>query len=99
MLTFDPSKKIHEQITEETWCKGADARDGDGISVYIGSPDACAFCAYAWLMNVYGTRYDQVWKHRNHLLNTVGTAALSSWNDTPERTFAEVLAAFKAADL
>lgn len=95
MLTFDPSKKIHEQITEETWCKGTAYRDRHGTPT--GTSTACQACAEAWGQEIYG----RVARNgaRGQFRRVNGIIKIVSWNDAPERTFSEVLAAFKAADL
>lgn len=93
MLIFDPSKKIHEQITEETWCKGEWARTADGDSIGPLDPLACKWCMYGWIRRAYS----RIGPARNSLADVVGTPAIGDWND--DHTFAEVLAAFKAADL
>lgn len=77
--------KIRELITEETWCKGAFGGSGKRR------------CALTWIMDVYGN--DDYASALFHMLKTIGMTVLPYWNDAPERTFAEVKAAFEKADL
>ncbi len=91
-LKFDPSKKIHEQITEETWCKGTFAVDANGVEVGLRESGACRACALGWIIlsNCTANSSDK-------LREVIGTYCVGDWNDAS--TFAEVQAAFKAADL
>lgn len=90
--------KIHEQITPETWCQGSYGIDKHGRDVAATDPDACSWCAAGW---IWKTCKDG--KHRDatyRMLRAVGAdELLGHWNDHPERTFEEVRAAFKKADL
>lgn len=93
MLTFDPTKKIHEQITESTWCKGEWARTEDGHGTGPLDPQACKWCMWGWIRR----RFPALAAAKAALAAVIGTELLGEWNDS--HTFAEVLAAFKAADL
>jgi len=83
--------KIRDLITEDKWTKNAFARDAQGKGTGIIDPKACKFCLSGWIMKVYEVQsplespvYE---KCCSKLKLEVG---LSIWNDTPERTFAEV---------
>lgn len=78
----------------EGWVKGRDALDRDGNSVYAYSRDACAFCAVGAIMRSCDARWGRV---VSAVKSANGIDALWSWNDAPERTHAEVLAAFDRA--
>lgn len=52
-------------------------------------------CAAGWIRKIYGEK-DYIIAY-SKLVDVVGP--VREWNDAPERTFPEVLAAFKAADL
>lgn len=94
--------KIHEMITEETWCKGHTARLRDGsLSGDSSDLNAVAWCAVGWLSRTFN--YGQ----QRKLAGAIGiaqdefmvTGRLAAWNDAPSRTFAEVKEAFLKADL
>lgn len=93
-IVFDPKKKIHEQITEETWCQGMSYQNANG-SPTIASY-ACRACSEAWGYEIYGEAEGNdlraKFREVNGILNVV------NWNDAPERTFAEVHAAFQRAN-
>lgn len=98
-------KKIHEQITEETWCQEVLAQDADGISVPpLRIQSACKWCALGWIDKVYETpdAYGAVSKLTQHLYTEgklTSPCGIASWNDDPKRTFVEVKEAFQKADL
>ena len=97
-------KKIWEQITRETWTKGNFARDRLGVSVSIRSPNAVKFCAVGWIKKVYqkASTEDCFLNLRHKFREANGLPddkSIAGWNDVPERTFEEVLEAFKKADL
>jgi hypothetical protein len=82
-----PSKKIWQLITPEAWCKR------DLVRYYTKRP--AAYCAFGWLKKIYGPDfYPQVVK-----LEGVIQAMTVSWNDDPKRTFKQVKAAFRRANL
>jgi len=100
--------KIHEQITEASWCQHWEALDSEGNpTISIHGDKACAWCATAWLKRIYGGRLRarHVWRLAAILgllpLDTTEDrmASISRWNDHPNRTFDEVKRAFKLADL
>lgn len=87
--------KIWEQITEETWERGPGGVAG-------------ARCAIQWISKIYELSND----YRTALIKFTSTLGrpelwdtddlffcITNWNDAPERTFEEVLEAFKKADL
>ena len=88
--------KIHEQITKETWCKGSSHKDanGDNLPSY-NKAIAKSHCAQGWLSLVYDPDFPVI-----KLLRELPKGmSIGQWNDHPRRTFEEVKAAFKKADL
>jgi hypothetical protein len=97
--------KIHEVITKETWCQGSFAVTEAGRTIGPLEKNAVKWCALGWIHKVYSTSgncmiiEDRV---RNYIQSRVEDrvrnsthAWVSDWNDSPERTFEEVLAVFK----
>lgn len=87
--------KIWEQITPETWCQKAYAKDGSGKPTFPENPQACQWCALGWIAKTY-PKFGFATSVR-HLGSTVRTNCVSSWNDSS--TFEEVREAFRKADL
>lgn len=87
--------KIHEMITEESWCRESMALDEDGMERCAQSPKAVCWCSLGWLEKTYGL--DSVEKHIFSAQNQI--ALITDWNDASERTFEEVREAFRKADL
>ena len=88
---------------EGAWTRGAYARDEHNDSIDTLHPDAKCFCAMgavyraAGASSLYKTgRIDVVNDVRKHLITVVGTT-MASFNDAPERTQAEVVAALRSA--
>lgn len=93
--------KIHEMITQETWCKGNTAmtRDGELVSS-ADHPRACRWCALGWIFKAAHYGKERVLTDAIGLPTPRGpVTAIMLWNDQKERTFAEVKEAFKKADL
>jgi hypothetical protein len=77
------------------WTQGEFARDSKGDSVPSNSTAAVSWCTAGAL----GMAYD-VCKYMgalNKLAAVIGTRKLSVWNDDPNRTREEVIAAFEKA--
>lgn len=92
MLVIDFNKKIHEQITEETWCKGTTKWDEHIL---------LANCTILWVSDRYfdspSFRTEQY--ERMHATLKIWPGFIGSWNDASERTFADVYNLFKELDL
>ena len=92
-LVVDMSKKIHEQITPETWCsKGG------------GCLDSGALCIWLWCSERYRGSWQATLEKLAERLGHTGkdmlhTLHIYSWNDAPERTFDDVLSVLKELDL
>ena len=88
--------KIWEEITKETWTQESEARDSlDQVTMPL-SRDAVKWCALGWIMKNYPSEYQialDLFKEANNI------PIIAKWNDDPERTFEEVQAKFKEADL
>ena len=84
--------------TEDKWTQGALARNAGGQElVSVLSPGAVCYCAGGAIAVAFGERYPDgsspVWL----ALEAVISGVIPTWNDKPERTHAEVLAAFDKA--
>lgn len=102
-MTVDKSKKIWEQITEETWCQGTYGRDRYGCSNW-GRDAAVQMCAAAWIKARYSDvdTIDLTTPDSEIILQKFADSnglrrGFAPWNDSS--TFAEVHAALKQADL
>lgn len=81
--------------TPEKWTRGVYARDLAGGDVHPSDDRAVCFCSKGALMRIAGLGDDYT-KAREKLSEHVG-AYIVQFNDDPERTHPEVLAAFDAA--
>jgi hypothetical protein len=54
-LTIDRTKKIHEQITKETWHQGYYYKDNPRPEIG-GKVEVCALCLMGWIIDVYRSR-------------------------------------------
>lgn len=90
--------KIHEQITEATWCKKVIAMDMDGKQISTSKdPRACKWCLLGWLCKTSTeSEIDNRW---NTICKKLGVDEVSVWNDDPSRTFQEVLQLCKELDI
>ena len=76
----------------ENWTQGCTARDKEGVPVNL--KDGCSFCtigALAVAGNNDGNVSDEV---LDYFRDQLGRPGIIAWNDSPERTHAEVLAQF-----
>ena len=88
-LAVDTDKKIHEQITEESWERGT-------------STDKGKLCIALWCMRRYGFQgCEQPLRKIAEILGFASfkSADIMAWNDSPDRTFGEVLKVLKEADV
>jgi len=82
----------------EVWTQDADAENVFGNAVQYSSPHATKWCALGLMKACAGYRGEDIC--RRYFISAILPASISSWNDMPGRTAAEVQAAFqKAADL
>lgn len=87
--------------TPEKWTQGANARDAVGLPVPVSARGAVCFCsAGAVIRAVPSVDFSSA---ASQLVEAAGIVSftvehgLTVWNDDPERTHAEVLAAFDRA--
>ncbi len=84
----------------EKWTKGAFCRSAAGKAVSTFSRDAVCFCAVGAIarLEVTGVITDvRASRAEEALRDAIHATAVSHWNDAPERTHAEVMAAFDKA--
>ncbi len=88
--------KIHEQITEETWCKGYYAYTKDNNAVHPLNENAVKWCLAGWMYKIYG---DTLFDHIKQKIQSIINGYEITWNDKPERTFEEVKELLIKADI
>jgi hypothetical protein len=83
------------------WTQDAYARSAKGNKVLPAGDKAVCWCASGALARVQGLGgYEAEYSDAGHVLaRTVSIIDIPIWNDTPERTQAEVVAALRAAAL
>lgn len=95
MTALDLLREGRERVARG-WTQGAYARDAAGRSVYAWTPEACAWCALGAMRGVgrSGAEYDEA---RATLERLTPARSVSSFNDAPTTTQADVLALFDRA--
>lgn len=84
-----------EQEGEKVWIKKQLSRDSNLQSCWPWEDNATCWCAIGLIERFHkGKQLEPIQK----LKRVVGESILT-WNDDPNRTFAEVVEAFKKADL
>lgn len=85
-------------LVAKGWCQNENAFNSEGKMVHARDPSACRWCVNGALMVASGgvipcqsTAWDRI-RDSNRI-----PLALDEWNDEPERTQAEVVAAFDRA--
>ena len=86
-------------IVEKGWTQGVFATNAFGKGVPVESPEACSFCVLGALDKAAETGIGEMaWREAEKaLFRTVRSPSLPAWNDAPERTQAEVVAALREA--
>lgn len=81
---------------EGAWTQGASARDSGRRVVIFSSERACQWCA----LGAIGATYKgyQILDIERRLRSELA-GSIAVWNDTPERTQAEVVALLKSLDI
>lgn len=79
------------------WCQNHFAEDEDGIPVNWRSEHACKFCIQGAIMRAYVDATDEVYIEVCTKAYDVYKESLTTWNDHPTRTHADVLALLKKA--
>lgn len=80
----------------KAWIKGMNARAADGIEVDSHDPNAVCFCALG-AVNRVTERFGDGHCARDALREAINDFSIDNWNDDPETTHADVLAAFDKA--
>lgn len=96
MITFDRNKKVHEQITEEIWCKGKMFTRSYPSTTRIEKA-----CVVGWIDQVYG--HDGRDAYERKLQKEVRKNGrfywVPDWNDSPETKFEDVMRVLKKLDI
>jgi hypothetical protein len=82
-------------LTESGWTQEAFARDAKGRVERCESDKATCFCVAGALMRTMGIVGFE--RGAEYVRKAIGRYRIDQWNDAPERTQAEVLAAFDKA--
>lgn len=89
------------ELIERGHCKGALARDVKGERVFVASPNAAKWCLWGSVECVVRQGppipYNLLDDIESLLARVIGGHTLAAWNDAPERTAAEVVAALRQA--
>ena len=81
--------KIAELLSDETkWCKGANAKNKDGLAVSIKSPTAVSWCLIGAVRYCYDPT--ERWNITRLLYKALRTKPIAAWNDDVRRTFKDV---------
>ena len=82
---------------EGAWCQDQMALDARGKPTIASSPNACRWCASGAIIAVSVRKLQARLNARVAIRESLGVASLTEWNDAPERTQDEVVAALRAA--
>jgi len=97
MRPIDLLRQARELLADpKRWTQGTGARAGDGLATGVHSANAICWCAWGALVYVH-TDLNSLSDSLDLIATIVGESEVSSWNDAPERTHEEVLAAFDRA--
>lgn len=98
MSTVEVLKRARETISKpERWTQGAYARDARGYPIGVGHSDAVCFCATGAIARGAPDPEARALAQMGVRIGRRPVEGLAAWNDAPERTHAEVLAAFDSA--
>jgi hypothetical protein len=81
----------------KAWTQGEYARDKKGNRVPLTSRQATCWCAMGATGRAQAGNIPAGVRARDRLRAAIGDRSIPGWNDAPERTHAEVLAAFDRA--
>ena len=87
-----------QELIEQAWCQGADARDADGAAVDPWSPSAASWSLLGAIVAVLEREaalsgeiaLDELATALYALADLVDTDSLAAWNDHPLRSGAQV---------
>jgi hypothetical protein len=90
--------KAYELLEKADWTQGAFARDSKGVYVDLYSEEAVSFCSVGAIGRA---NCGEAYPHHKvvALCNLLEVNLLTKWNDDPDRTKEEVIAALRGADL
>lgn len=95
LVVIDKTKKVHEQITEETWVQGL--YEVRKYANDIGGPECTTgLCAVGWLAAVYGPVNGFA---KRAIIEDNLQCSLTIWNDVSEREFSDVKSIFTSLDI
>lgn len=77
------------------WTQKQNAREANGIVVFPTDPDAVCFCSFGAMIKCMPAATE--FKYAAVALGFPSVADLIVWNDKPNRTQTEVVAAFRTA--
>lgn len=92
---------LPSEYVAKGWCQGYSARDADGEFVDPASDHACCWCLIGALeascasQSLTSKEWRLVWEN---LCRAIGTFEAADWNDDPDRSQAEVIAALQDAE-
>jgi hypothetical protein len=87
------------ELIKRGWTQGVAARNKRGNRVCFDSPRAIKWCAIGAIENAHGDTHAKFTEATSKLLAVIQTQNITGWNDDPERTHAEVIAAFEKAGI
>lgn len=100
MTTVEILRAARAKIEKpEAWAKGGFACDARGYAVGARNPLAICFCSIGAIRRVTASFAEELAARDvlSEIVEAIGMYGLAEWNDAPERTHAEVLAAFDKA--
>lgn len=98
-MTSDLVETLKEAraLIAQGWTQGCAARDAEGNDVNSVDISAVSFCIYGACRRASVGRRKESYKLSTNALRDAGMINLSTWNDAPDRTQADVLALFDRA--
>lgn len=93
--------KVYEQLNESNWTKRTFARGTDGFPCSLDNPNAIKFCAYGWLLKVYGEGgADEINTRAKTYLDQRGIwPLLQEYNDREKTTLEDIKQLFQMLDV
>lgn len=96
-MTTSDQLEATAQLLEKGWTQGGSgATDARGMSCSYRDPQATHLCLDAALCHVFGNSTDKYFEARNIVRSVVGGNNVG-FNDAPDRTQSEVVAAVREA--
>lgn len=93
--------KIHELLANAAaWTQCATARDGAGNPVAASHPEARCWCIFGAALHCYGPKiYGAILDRISEKAGITHSLSEREWNDSPERTHADILRVVRAIDV